>query len=341
MNLSHHSNLLDIFRSIVEYFITCHREGSSSLNFTQANSFWTKFNGDLFNGAQQDSHEVILHFFGLLRNQGCSAFDEKVRNMSLTKLVCTFCKTESHSRMEENLILTVPILESSTISELIQQYCDSENNQICPICKNNKRSVIKWETMNDVVILQLNRFATNLTKLTTDVKLESNINIELSAGPKEYELFGIIDHIGNQIQNGHYVSYVQCRGHWYEFNDAEVTRYDMNAMFDKVKSSCYILFYRYIHDIYKDLSTQQVFAQNEKEEEAEVEELPQEGFVVNDDEEDDGDNDDNQEGSDDDDQDVSSDDHSSVIPLQMSKVDEIPRDPKRHKVYQTSFCFIQ
>ena len=49
------------------------------------------------------------------------------------------------------------------------------------------------------------------------------MQINTGQGPYRYEVVASIEHIGMQLQSGHYISYVNRDNIWYECNDERIT----------------------------------------------------------------------------------------------------------------------
>merc|ERR1712232_1368419 len=69
---------------------------------------------------------------------------------------------------------------------------------------------------------------------------------ECNMGDLNYELFGLIEHRGDQMQGGHYVAYVNsaiclAREQWFGLSDAKVWKCDRAEV---MKAEAYIAFYR-------------------------------------------------------------------------------------------------
>ena len=59
-------------------------------------------------------------------------------------------------------------------------------------------------------------------------------------GKEEYELYGVVCHIGNGV-GGHYISFVKVNAKWYRCDDHKVTLATPNQHIDP---NAYVLFYK-------------------------------------------------------------------------------------------------
>jgi len=68
---------------------------------------------------------------------------------------------------------------------------------------------------------------------------------DLLLNNSSYKLFGIIDHLGNELDKGHYVSNVLIEDSWWVFNDDEIKKTE----FEKVNmEKAYMLFYQRVEN---------------------------------------------------------------------------------------------
>lgn len=56
----------------------------------------------------------------------------------------------------------------------------------------------------------------------------------------QYDLYGVIVHVGSELHCGHYVSYVKHKEQWLCLNDNEVTMVSADAV---LQQKAYLLFY--------------------------------------------------------------------------------------------------
>ena len=139
------------------------------------------------------------------------------------------------------------------LKELLKDEILSGDNQIyCNKCKEMCNSINRttlYKTPN-ILILILNRGKGN--SFDCEIEFSSKKNLDLSRyniinkdSPKEYELFGVISHIGESSDEGHFIAY--CKhfdDNWYMFNDSIAKCVGENELTNGVP---YILFYRNIN----------------------------------------------------------------------------------------------
>lgn len=96
-------------------------------------------------------------------------------------------------------------------------------------------------------ILQLKRFDYDLVKNTaTKITNEVRVGSQLTIGGQPFGLRGVIDHLGDSPNTGHYVAYVKARGSetWFEANDSRVEQRGEQFVLDKAKSAYLFYFER-------------------------------------------------------------------------------------------------
>jgi ubiquitin C-terminal hydrolase len=127
-----------------------------------------------------------------------------------------------------------------------------ENQMYCNICKkmcDSTNTTLIYKAPN-ILILILNRGKGN--SFECEIKFSSKEILDLSKyniisqdSPKEYKLFGVISHIGESSDEGHFIAY--CKhfdDNWYMFNDSIAKTVGEDELTNGVP---YILFYRNIN----------------------------------------------------------------------------------------------
>jgi len=129
-------------------------------------------------------------------------------------------------------------------------YMKGQNKMYCNFCKNNNDCVMRTTLVTgpDVLILLLNRGKG--IQYNVKINFVEYLNLEKYIEFKDtgfnYELFGVITHIGESGQGGHFIAY--CRDPytnvWSKFNDAIVT--EVKSFKDEILdfANPYLLFYQ-------------------------------------------------------------------------------------------------
>ena len=123
----------------------------------------------------------------------------------------------------------------------------SGNNTIyCNKCGNYSSATTynKIYKAPNVLILIINRGKGNYFKCDLDFPHELDISryIVNTTSPKNYNLIGVISHLGESSMEGHFIAY--CKhfdGNWSLFNDGLVRGVSNNDIY---KGTPYILFYQ-------------------------------------------------------------------------------------------------
>lgn len=82
---------------------------------------------------------------------------------------------------------------------------------------------------NEYLFIRIQSFNVNHTKKFHKIRLYENIKNKswiIHFGKNSYKLIGVICHIGSTINSGHYISYVNVKGQWYECNDSNIRKHD-------------------------------------------------------------------------------------------------------------------
>ncbi len=112
---------------------------------------------------------------------------------------------------------------------------------------NNKKNVIKQTRicyLPTILVIHLKRWVNFTNKNTKLIKCPLILDLSEflfdKSINKSYELFGIINHVGN-IFGGHYFSYVKKNNDWYCCDDINYSKINENEI---INSSNYCLFFR-------------------------------------------------------------------------------------------------
>ena len=102
-----------------------------------------------------------------------------------------------------------------------------ENQIFCNNCRSKQNAIMYDEIHKapNVLIIILNRGKGNSFECDIDFPMELNLSEHISnpASPKNYELIGVISHLGESSMEGHFIAYCKHFDEgWYLFNDAIV-----------------------------------------------------------------------------------------------------------------------
>lgn len=114
----------------------------------------------------------------------------------------------------------------------IKRFLETTENGIerrCPDCHANTCSkTVSLPEPPKFIVVQFKRFMVGRTRnATKKIDTASNpfsfVEINTGQGSYRYDVVASIEHIGMQLQYGHYISYVNCGNIWYECNDERIT----------------------------------------------------------------------------------------------------------------------
>ena len=122
----------------------------------------------------------------------------------------------------------------------------------CPYCNNfcSQTSSNKIYSSPNIFIFILNRGKNNIhsVKMNYPPKLEISDYIESDKTPSNYELIGVITHLGLSGPGGHFIAF--CKNpiddKWYRYNDEKVESANIYDVHNE--GMAYILFYRFIKE---------------------------------------------------------------------------------------------
>jgi len=224
------------------------------------------------NGEQQDAGEALLDIIDKL-NDKYKFFNTIYNNV----IRCNNCKVFRLSeRNDNNTILSTTELnflkEDITFKRLLSCLLKSEiNNEQslinlfrednkCKCLTNNLTIQMVLVDLPEILLINIGRYnnltniknTSNLTisrylQITTPKNLNDKLlNLDNTDINNEYELYGIILHLGNSMNSGHYIAYTKnyYTNKWYSCNDYsinELEELDINS--DILKKNSYILLY--------------------------------------------------------------------------------------------------
>ena len=121
-----------------------------------------------------------------------------------------------------------------------------ENQIFCNNCRSKQNAIMYDEIHKapNVLIIILNRGKGNSFECDIDFPMELNLSEHISnpASPKNYELIGVISHLGESSMEGHFIAYCKHFDEsWYLFNDGIVRQDPGKGVYNGVP---YILFYK-------------------------------------------------------------------------------------------------
>jgi ubiquitin C-terminal hydrolase len=169
----------------------------------------------------------------------------------------TINKTECHNCGAKNIIfesyntLNLDIISKHNLYECLDMYFNTDNvrNWKCEKCNKigECNKMIGGWTFPDYLIINLKRGITNKDTSFIDFPIKdlnlTKYNSNSNSNNYIYDLYAVCNHSGNMMSGGHYYSYCKnLDGDWYEFNDANVSRFKSNVKV--VSSDATILFYQ-------------------------------------------------------------------------------------------------
>lgn len=163
--------------------------------------------------------------------RNCSTMFTKVfEHIVITNVKCGFCHKDSQTKRICNGHV-VDIQGRLTISEALEDYFAEEivETYNCKYCKtineNEAKKKYVFESAPRILYLMLNRFKNRMEKLKDSIELNAQLELEVSSEKisVKYKLASIVNHIGNNLFEGHYTAIACCSSNtFYEFDDGHV-----------------------------------------------------------------------------------------------------------------------
>jgi uncharacterized UBP type Zn finger protein len=150
------------------------------------------------------------------------------------------------------LNLEIPATYDHQISDLIEFYFDKElidENYSCEKCKHDKCIKTPYILTYPLVLVLFVKRYVNYKNGNSFIckKKDNQINFEanIQVGDKTYQINSIINHIGNNINSGHYISehFKQETNEWTRCSDNVVERVSASEVLSFSRSNSYIYFY--------------------------------------------------------------------------------------------------
>ena len=184
---------------------------------------------------------------------------------NVTNCKCKECSYYTINYTSTN-ILNIPIVKNKidvTLYDYLNDYFGIEtlDEWKCDKCPNKIGNTRQYRLMNcpKTLIIQLERFNKRIVRgRYATVKLSKHIDFPFLLNMSEYklinkkienqyELYGVVNHVGGSTDSGHYYSY--CKNiissdddqSWYELNDTSISKISTSQI---ITENAYMLFYR-------------------------------------------------------------------------------------------------
>jgi len=223
---------------------------------------------EYLDGVHQDAHEYIQQFIlkmqcdmNTMEVDGEGEGEGEGEGTSIrrvfggqysSQITCSICETKSETlECFRDLSLGI-ISDSSTnvkfqnIEECLHHYFSKERLKegFCSECNSANGELDKQLVLMCLpkcLVLQLKIFDASLKKLVHNITSKLNLSVKANGKMNYYKLTGIVVHLGDYIDGGHYVAYVLgFDNQWYLTNDAVITKVTEQ---DVLKTHPYISIY--------------------------------------------------------------------------------------------------
>lgn len=200
-------------------------------------NFRNQNNQNLMDGCQQDAHEFWMRLMELIdcKRNCCMQFNKLFEHQIKTSVQCGNCSNISTTREVVSAHI-VNIQHQSTVQGAMNAYFDPQGleSYTCSSCGSiNIDGAKKTHFVEEppkCFCLVLNRFQNTHTKIYHNLLLNPTLTLHKcdASNDKEfnYKLVSIVNHVGENLINGHYTATSCTELTNYEFDDSFVRRID-------------------------------------------------------------------------------------------------------------------
>ena len=173
-------------------------------------------------GEHYDAKECF-HF--VFSNDSCPALREVFQCVTLPGATCPACKEVFHYELSPNSGIQLPLHAGQNVQQLVDSVlATSSASRRCECGYSGPTPQHDTIVKNpEVMVLQLLRF-NHLRKISSrnDHRLVAQLRVGGGEGCN-FNLRGVVEHVGNDRHSGHYISYVLDDDVWYKISDASVS----------------------------------------------------------------------------------------------------------------------
>ena len=169
-------------------------------------------------GEHYDAKECFDFVFS---NDSCPALREVFQCVTLPGATCAACKEVFHYELSPNSGIQLPLHAGQNVQQLVDSaLATSSASRRCECGYSGPTpqhdTIVKYP---EVMVLQLLRF-NHLRKISSrnDHRLVAQLRVGGGEGCN-FNLRGVVEHVGNDRHSGHYISYVLDDDVWYKISD--------------------------------------------------------------------------------------------------------------------------
>ena len=210
--------------------------------------------GMIVNGPQQDAGEFLVHLLTHFEAT-CRHLSDIFEGQLVSIRTCQHCFYSHRGNQPFKLYslqMDLPVtnvIQPIDLYKLMHYFHRTENlsDSHCEHCNtHNSKKKLSIITLPRILVIHLSRFR-GLQKINKHVRFDAQVSIKHNIDNNEYntqyQLTGIVVHIGPSIQVGHYVSYVRAGEMWFKMNDDRVRTVSWLTV---QRQKAYLLFFEQI-----------------------------------------------------------------------------------------------
>lgn len=193
-------------------------------------------------------------------------FDESIKNPVddyfllpiVDQYTCKGCSEKKQKRVD-NLVVFVQVPPESkdvpvNVEDAIARNFTTEERRVtCDHCKHKFQDVrTAFSNYPKVLTVHVHRYGigehgtrkiSNALSIPEQLVLKPSLMIEGFDADEIYKPVCIISHVGENVDCGHYTSYVEHEGQWYYYNDMSVSPMTSSQVFAAAETTAYLIFF--------------------------------------------------------------------------------------------------
>jgi len=168
-------------------------------------------------------------------------------NDSIKNEMCNLIDEETSIKIIKEYIKEKQQTKSYDLSECLSEYYKTKiiEDVFCNNCLQTCNFHVSYELIiaPKILCIQIKRFNSDLSKINNKITYPQILTLNINNNDENYKLCSIINHIGYDVDHGHYHNYTFSSDHekWFKYDDD-----DVNEITNNSSKNAYLLFYEKI-----------------------------------------------------------------------------------------------